>query len=1094
MKITAITTKRPVTTFMFFLAIVLLGFVSLRELSVDLLPDISYPRISVVTQYSGVAPEEIETLVTQPLEAAVSRIPGLRRVESVSKEGFSYMTLEFAWGTDMDFAILHTREKLDSARFMLPEDTESPNIIPLDPQSKPIMVLAISGEGTLLEFKEFSEEVIKPRLEQIEGIGSAEIAGGVEREIQVEVDPNLLSLYGLTIDQISQRIEYFNSNLQGGTIMKGKFRYALRVVGEFELLSEIGEISLKTTNEGGVIRLKDVARIKDSIKEREGVTKLNEKESIGILVRKESGANTVKVTRVVHEIIGEIENENPGIEILVVSEQAKYIENAISSVLKSIIYGGILAFLVLFVFLQDLNTPIIIAVVIPISIIATFNLLYFMDITLNIMSLGGLALGVGMLVDNSIVVSESIFRHNTLGKSLMDAAYTGTKEVGMAVTASTLTTISVFLPVLYVHGVAGQLFKDQALTVTFALLSSLIVSLTLLPMLASRKFDMEKKPEEMEEKRRAEESQISPKKKSKFKFLLYPYLGIRWLVYFMLRIVLWVFNFLTSYFLQLFILIFHYLSLPFKPLVILIFKGFNSIYEKFSHRYHQFLIWSLDNKAKVLAGSLVFLVLTLLLATQIPRELMPKPEAESFEVNLKTPIDYSLEQTVDVVSSIERWLGERESLTDFFSQIGIVSGMESLNPDISLNSAQIYVEVQGLSQLDDIIEALRKRLEKFPGLSFSIVKEQSTIAQFLAFAKAEIGLKIRGEDLIRLKIIAEQLVASLRSVRGIADINTNIGEGKPEFLIKIRKEAFEKYNISPSEIGNFLINAVRGKVASQFKELEKKYDILVRLDEATRENIESLLDEQILYRGTPIPLRELVYYEIAKGPREIRRENQQREVIVTANLRGRKISQVVPLIQEKIDGLSLPSGYRVVFSGEQEEMSQSFRSLIFAFSLAVLLVYMIMAAQFESLLHPFLILFTLPMGLTGAIWALFLTGQTINVISVIGTVVLAGIVVNDAIVKIDYTNQLRKKGMPLREAVMEASRVRLRPILMTTVTTAFGLFPMSLGLGRGSELQQPLAISVIGGLILATFLTLILIPVAYELGERRKEKGSGLHF
>jgi len=1088
MKITAVTTKRPVTTFMIFLAIVLLGFVSLRELSIDLLPDISYPRISVVTQYSGVAPEEIETLVTQPLEAAVSRIPGLRRVESVSKEGFSYMTLEFAWGTDMDFATLHTREKLDSARFMLPDDAENPNIIPLDPQSKPIMVLAISGEGSLLEFKEFSEEVIKPRLEQVEGIGSAEIAGGVEREIQVEVNPDLLSLYGLTIDQISRRIEYFNSNLQGGTIMKGRFRYALRVVGEFELLSEIGEISIKTTNEGGVIRLKDIAQIKDSIKERLGVTKLNEKESIGILVRKESGANTVRVTKVAHEVLEEIEKENPGIDILVVSEQAEYIENAISSVLKSIFFGGILAFLVLFVFLQDLKTPIIIAVVIPISIIATFNLLYFTDITLNIMSLGGLALGVGMLVDNSIVVSESIFRHKGQGKSLMDAAYTGTKEVGMAVTASTLTSISVFLPVLYVHGVAGQLFKDQALTVTFALLCSLIVSLTLLPMLASRKFEVEKKPGEVEGKRGIEESKISPKKKSKFRFLLYPYIGLRWLVYFILKGVLWIFNFLSSFFLQLFLLIFYYLSLPFKPIIRLIFNGFNFLYEKFSDRYHQFLIWTLDNKAKVLTGSLAFLVLTFLLATQIPRELMPKPEAGSFEVNLKTPIDYSLEQTVDVVSSIESWLGERESVTDFFSQIGIVSGMESLNPDISLNSAQIYVEVQGLSPLEDTIETLRTRLGKFPGLSFSIVKEQSTIAQFLAFATAEVGLKIKGDDLIRLKTIAEQLVVKLRDIRGIADVNTNIGEGKPEFLIKIKKEAFEKYNISPSEIGNFLIDAVRGKKASQFKELEKKYDILVRLDEATRENIESLLDEQILYRGTPIPLRELVYYEIAKGPREIRRENQQREVIVTANLRGRKISQVVPMIQEKIEELSLPSGYRVILSGEQEEMSKSFRSLIFAFSLAVLLVYMIMAAQFESLLHPFLILLTLPMGLTGAVWALLLTGQTINMISVIGMVVLAGIVVNDAIVKIDYTNQLRKRGLPLREAVMEASRVRLRPILMTTVTTAFGLFPMSLGLGRGSELQQPLAISVIGGLILATFLTLVLIPVAYELAERRKSR------
>ncbi len=1089
MKITQITVKRPVTTLMFFLAIILLGFVSLRELSVDLLPNISYPRLSVITRYPGVAPEEIETFVTQPLEAAVSRIPGLRRVESVSEEEQSYMTLEFSWGTDMDFAMLHTREKLDGAP--IPEDAEDPTIIPLDPQSKPIMILAVSGERSLLELKEFSEELVKPRLEQIEGIGSAEIAGGVEREIQIEIDPRLLSLYGMTIDQIAGRIDDFNQNLQGGQIRKGRFKYPLRVVGEFEELSEIENISLRTTEERGIIRLKDVAQIIDTIKERQGITKLNGNESIGILVRKESGANTVEVTRLAHEVLEEIRKDNPGVELLVVTEQASYIEDAIFSVLKSIIFGGILAFFVLFIFLQDLKTPVIIAVVIPIAIIATFNLLFFRDITLNIMSLGGLALGVGMLVDNSIVVSESIFRHTTLGKNPFEAAFIGTKEVGMAVTASTLTTISVFLPVIYVHGVAGQLFKDQALTVTFALLSSLVVSLTLLPMLASRKFEFERKPED-KEAQDVEDEKAAVKKITKWRFLLFPfvwgYKGLKWLLKYLFKGIYLVLNFIFSFILQLFMLIFHYLNLPFRYVFKHVFKGFNFIYGKFATRYHQFLVWSLDNKGKVLAGSFAFLILTLLLATQIPRELMPKPEASSFDLNLRTPVDYSLEQTVGVVSVVENWLGNQDSVQEHFSQIGVVSGMESLNPDVSQNSAQIHVELHQMSQIESTIEALRERLVEFPDLSFSIVKEQSTLAQFLAFSTAEIGLKVKGEDLNRLTLIADELVTKLRDISGIADINTNVEEGKPEFLIKIKKDSIERYRIPPRIVSNFLVNAVRGALASQFKELEKKFDILVRLDEKTRGNIEALLNEQIFYQGTAIPLRELVSYDMVRGPKEIRRENQQREVIVAANLRGTKISQVVPEIQKKIDELSLPFGYRVVFSGEQEEMNRSFRSLVFAFCLAVLLVYMIMAAQFESLIHPFLILFTLPMGLTGAVWALYLTGQTLSVISAIGMVVLAGIVVNDAIVKIDYTNQLRKKGFNTREAILEASRVRLRPILMTTVTTVFGLFPMSLGLGRGAELQQPLAISVIGGLLLATFLTLILIPVAYELAEKEKSR------
>jgi hydrophobic/amphiphilic exporter-1 (mainly G- bacteria), HAE1 family len=1086
MKITNTAIHRPVTTFMFFLAIILLGLVSLQELSVDLLPDISYPRLSVIARYPGVAPEEIETLVTRRLESSLLRIPGIRRVESVSEEGGVYMTLEFAWGTHMDFAMLHTREKLDSVE--LPEEMEEPTIIPLDPQSQPIMVLSVSGGRSLLELREFSEELIKPRLEQIEGIGSAEIAGGVEREIQVKLDPRLITLYGLDIQDISQRIEAFNRNLQGGTIRKGRFKYALRIQGEFEDLEEIGEVSLKTTANRGVIRLQDVARINDGIKEREGITRLNGSESIGILVRKESGANTVAATALANEVIQEIVENNPGLNILTVSQQAEYIQNAISSVQSAILYGAVLAFFILILFLQDVKTPLIIAAAIPIAVVATFNLMFFMDITVNIMSLGGLALGVGMLVDNSVVVSESIFRHRSHGKPLKEAALTGTKEVGMAVTASTFTTISVFLPVIYVHGVAGQLFKDQALTVTFAMLSSLIVALTLLPMLASRQFSF---PKDMPEaKKGSAEWNLfrNPPQKSFPLILLYPFWFIQQIVYAVIKLIFRLISFLVSLIIQLAALLCHYISLPVRPLARTVFRGFNSVYDSFSNFYHGFLVWSLDHKGKVLLGSILFLILTVLAATQIPRELMPKPEASAFELHLKTPVNYSLEQTAEVVEIVENWMDRHDDIVDTFSQTGLVSGMEAMNPDVSLNSAKIHVDTASNKKMNRVVPELRNYLSRFPEVQHSIVPEQSTMAQFLAFSSSEIGLKIRGENLDVLTELADELAQRLQSVKGITDVNTNIAQGKPEFLIRVKRDALEKFNISTYQIGQFLVDAVRGRVDTQLKELEKKYDIRVQLQDETRENVDALMDEQILHGDSMIPLRELVTYEIARGPKEIRRENQEREVVVAANLSGAKISQVVPLIQAEIDALNMPADYRVVFSGEQEEMQKSFRSLILAFLLAVLLVYMIMSAQFESLLHPFIILFTLPMGLTGAVWALFFTGQSLNVISIIGMVVLAGIVVNDAIVKIDYTNQLRRKGHGLREAIMEAGRVRLRPILMTTVTTAVGLFPMSLGIGRGAELQQPLAISVIGGLLLATFLTLILIPLGYEAVERAKGK------
>lgn len=1090
MKIASFAIDRPVTTWMFYIAIVLLGFVSLRQLSVDLLPNISYPRLSVMTQYAGVAPEEIETLVTVPLEAAVSRIPGLRRVESVSKEGVSFLTLEFSWGTDMNFTMLHAREALDNARDRLPEGTDNPTIIPLDPQSKPILVLAVSGESQLLELKSFAEELVKPRLEQIEGIGQAEITGGIEREIQVEIDPERLALYGLTINEVAARIDAFNRNLQGGTIRKGMFKYSIRVVGEFETVKELGEINIKTTANKGVVRLKDIARTNDALKERQGITRLDRKESIGILVRKESGANTVKVTRLAKDVIAQIKKENPKAEIFIVSEQAGYIESVISAVTSEIFQGAILVFLVVLLFLQEFKTPLIINIVIPISIIATFNLLYFGDITLNIMSLGGLALGVGMLDDCADVVSENIFRHRSLGKPLREAAYIGTKEVGGAVAATALTTVVVFLPIIYVHGVAGPLFKDAALTVTFSLLASLLVSLTLLPMLQARKpgsgaISIKDVPGETKTIR------ARMKRGSKLRILLYPWKGLQWLLYKIVKLVSIVFDFLFSYISQLLKLLFGVLAWPFKPVLKAVFKAFNSVYFPFVRRYRGWLVWSLNHKGRIALASLVFFAGTFAIGALLPRENMPKMKATSFELRFKTPVDYSLEQTADVAMSLERFLKTVPAVKVTFAQVGIVSGMESSDSGASLNSAQIYVDVAKPSDYEATLDALRRRLADFPDITYTVAREESALSEFLAFSSAEISLKVQGLDLIKLKELAQDLVGRLKDVKGLVDLNTNIGEGKPEFRIKIRKDALAKYgNLSPGIISDYLVNAVRGKIATQFNELEKKYDVLVRLEEGSRSTIESLLNGQLPHQGTLIPLRELVTVEPARGPQEIRRENQQREILVTANLHEAKISQVVPAINEKIAEMRLPEGYHIVFGGEQEEMGKSFKSLILALLLAVLLTYMIMAAQFESLLHPFLVMLTLPMGAAGAFVSLFIGGQTLNVMSIIGMVVLVGLVVDDAIVEIDYINQLRRGGKSLRESVVEGCMTRLRAILMASLDTVAGLIPMSLGLERGSELLKPLGIVVAGGLLFSTFLTLILIPVVYEWVEKIKEKRS----
>ena len=956
------------------------------------------------------------------------------------------------------------------------------------------MTLALSGDRTLLELKELAEELIKPRLEQIEGVGSAEITGGVEREIQVEADPQKLALYGLTIETVAQRIDAFNRNLQGGTIRKGTFKYALRVVGEFESLDEIGEIGLLVTPQGGVVRLRDVAAVKDSIKERQGMTRLDGAESIGLLVRKESGANTVKVTKLVRGVIAQIRAENPGVSLGVVNEQAKTIEGAIGAVKSELWQGAVLAFLTLLIFLQEWKTPLIIGTVIPVSIIGAFSLLFFGNITLNIMSLGGLALAVGMLDDCAVVVSENIFRHRSLGKGLSEAAYIGTKEVGPAVVSTALTTIVVFLPVIYVHGVAGQLFKDTALTVTFALLASLLVSLTLIATLESREFDFGIGREDrwrwrwnlgrVWKPRPAAADPTAGKKRHLPGFIGVP---VRVALYAVFKAVGFILNALVSFVVQLIAFLVHIIGLPFRPLLKIVFAGFNAVYNRFIAGYQRFLRWSLDHKGRVVAWTLVFFAVVFALGGLIRRELMPPMETTAFELDLRMPVDFSFEQTTDMAVMLESHLRRLAPVKTVLSQIGIVSGLESADPNISVNSARLFVEVRRPKDLGASLDAVRARLAEFPDVTYTVVREESTFNQFLALSGAEVGLQVRGKDLDRLKEIAADLAARLAAVPGLADVTTNIGEGKPEFKVMVDKEALKKYpGLSPAAIGNFLVSAVRGQVASQFRELEKKYDILVRLEDATRENIERLLSETLPFEGRAVPLRDLVSYEVVRGPREIRRENQQREVLVSANLRGRKLSQVTPAVDKAIAGLRLPSDYRVTWSGEREEMARSFRSLIMALLLAALLTYMIMAAQFESLVHPFIVMFTLPMGAAGAIVALLLTGGTYNVISIIGLVVLVGIVVDNATVKIDYTNQLRRGGMPLRQAVEEGSHVRLRPILMGTGSTLVGLIPMALAMERGAELMQPLAVVVIGGLTFSTFMTLILIPVIYEWVESRK--------
>ncbi len=1077
--------NRPVTTLMFYLAIIMLGVVSLSRLSIDLLPSISFPRLSIITQYPGVAPEEVEALVTVPLETSVGRIPGLRRVESVSREGFSFISLEFVWGTDMNFALLHTRERLDSARDSLPEGCEKPVILSLDPQSSPIMTLALTGDRTLLELKELAEEMLKPRLEQVEGIASVEITGGIEREIQVEIEPEKLVNYGLSLEEIRQKIAGFNRSLQGGTIRKGKFVYSLRITGEFTSVKEIEEIPIKFTQDRGLVLLKHIGRAVDTIKEREGTTRLNGLDSIGLLVRKEYGTNTVKVSQAAREVIEQIKKENPEINLEIINEQASYIEGAISATRDEVIQGAFLAFLTLLIFLQEWRSPVIIGTAIPISIIGVFNILFLRDITLNLMSLGGLALGVGMLDDTAVVVSENIFRHRQLGTSLKEAASLGTKEVISPVSASVLTTIVVFLPVIYVRGLAGQLFKDTALTVTYTLLSALLVSVTLLPMLASRELRWPRS-EKIHFSLKLQNFRQLKERSGLRSFWAYPWLGFKFFIYNLISLVANFLVFVARIIAWLFYRLYSFLAGLLRPVLESVFCGFNRQYQKFVEGHTRILNWSLNNKKTAFYLAVFLFSLVAGLGIILPRELMPPLRTTGFEIQLKTPVEYSLEQTTAIVTHIENWLKQQPECRQVFSQVGIISSSEAFRPDISVNSATILVKTDNPGQLNRFMGATRMFLASVPELSFSVNREQTVLGEFLALTSGEIVLKVKGRSLVQLQALALDFAEKLKMIEGLTDVNVSLQQGKPQLLLNIKREALEKYpNLSVSQVASYLVQSVRGEIATKYRELEKKYDVRVWLEPESRKNVDLVLNSFFPYGQSLIPIRELVSYELVKGPAEIRRENQEREILITANLKGKKFSQVATSIQAKIQEMNLPPDYRLVFGGEREEMATSFQSLLIAFLMSVVLIYMIMAAQFESLLHPFLIMFTIPMGLAGTIILLLLTGQSLNVISLIGVVVLVGIVVNNAIVEIDYINQLRREGHSLRQAVVEGTRTRLRPIMMSTLSTIAGLIPMALGLGRGAELLRPLAIAVIGGLTSSLLLTLVLIPVLYEFVEAR---------
>jgi HAE1 family hydrophobic/amphiphilic exporter-1 len=1103
---------------MLFLAIILLGAISYIRLPIDLLPDVSYPQLVIYTGYPDVAPAEIERLVTERVEAEAASVPGVERVESVSREGVSLVTLRFQWGTDMDFAMLNVRERMDNLREGLPETATRPRILRVDPESEPIMAISVASSDDLWATKELAETVFRRRLEQLDGVAQASVTGGLDREIQVEVDPRLLDAYGLSLGQVSQALDAANVSAPGGTIRQGRYRYPLRTLGEFRTVEEIRDVVVARQAVGGagggagggsgagaggstggaapagqgggsqgvrLIRLRDIARVVDGFAEREAVALYNGVEAVGLLVFKESGANTVGVARSVDEVLVQLREEYPDVQLEVATSQAGFISEAISNVVSALVLGGLLAFLILFLFLRDSRYPFAIATAIPVSVVGTFALMEAFGISLNIMSLGGLALGVGMLVDNSIVVLENIFRHREEGMEGMVAAARGAEEVQGAITASTLTTISVFGPIIYVEGVAGELFGDLSLAVAFSLLASLLVALTLLPTIAAR-FALGGGGGPAPAPAR------QPRPQGWFGWVRWV---AGWLVLgpFRLLAFLWaVLRALVGFWAA---SIGAGLKVVFTPFL----DAFDRAFARFAERYHGALEWSLDRKGLVLLMAVGALAGTLALGSLLPRDLLPAVDQGAFQVRLTLPEGTGLEATEEAALEVETALLQEPGVEAVFGRVGRdVRAYAEGDEETGLNTAVFDVRLrdrypddapyQGAVRTGPVLDRLAGLADRFPAGALSLEQGEATaLGSILGGAEADIAVRVRGEDLDQLTVRADEVSGLLAGLPYLTNVRVGTQEGMPQVQVEIDRDAAARYGIEPSVVAQTVDRALRGERATEFVEFDRKIDIVVSFPSEIRYSRATL--EGLRVEG--VPIRELVRVRDATGPAEVRREEQGRVVPVYADVASGGLDAAIAGVEELLAPYPTTRELRMEVGGENEEMRRSFRDLAFAFGLALILVYMILAAQFESFVHPFTILMAVPLALVGAVLALLGTNEGLNTMSLIGIVILVGIVVNDAIVKVDFINQARRGGMGVREAILEAGRVRLRPILMTTATTVLGLAPMALGLGRGADLRAPLAIAVIGGLTVATLLTLIVVPVVYAVTEDIRVRVTG---
>ena len=1067
MKIIGFSIGRPVTIIMLMTAMLLFGTIAFSRLPINLLPDITYPTLTVRTEYIGAAPNEIENLISEPIEEAVGVVTGVVRVSSISRPERSDVILEFEWGTNMDFASLNVREKIDLLN--LPQAAEKPILLRFDPSLDPILRIALSGNESLTALRIMAEEEIKRELEALEGVAAVKISGGLEEEIHVELDESRLASLGIPITQVATRLEQENVNIAGGTIKDGDTEYLVRILNEFQAVDEIGDIIVGQVNTVPIL-LSDVASVTKSHKERKLSARIDGRESIEIAIYKEAGTNTIQVGRVVKDRLESVREAvaglTSGVNLEVVFDQSIFIQQSVDEVLKTALYGGILAILVLYLFLRS-SSSLIIGVSIPISVVTTFFFLYIFDVSLNIMSLGGLALGVGMLVDNSIVVLEGIDRHRRRGgdQPVAERVRLGASEVGQAVVAATLTTVCVFVPIVFVEGIAGQLFRDLALAVTFSLIVATLVAVTLIPVISSILHrDRTAYADDVDDRSAQEPASAPGKIRTVFgtvwngfsRALGYVVTGVFYLVRWTLwsawaivRILLWPAGWL-----------------------------FDRIFPIIRRAYPPFLRWALVHRALTLFAGTALLAGSLYVIPSIGIELIPQMSQGEFFVNVKLPVGTPLPVTEAALNRMSDIAAEHPEVNTVYVLAGTMGQSGGNAGEERENIGQLHIRLEpGLRGAveEEVMNRLRAGFEPIPGI------EAPEFARPALFSfKNPVEVEVSGYNLSRLTEVSEELKSEMSRVPGLTDVKASMEGGNPEVQILFDRRKLANLGLNLGTVTQIVQNKVQGNVATELTRRDRKIDIRVWAEDETRLSLDAIRRLVVNPESTvSVPLSAVAEVRVAQGPSEIRRVNQQRVAIVSAGLSGRSLGDAAEDIQGIIDEFMLPIDFVVGIKGQNEEMQVAFASLQFAILLSIFLVYLVMASQFESLLHPFVIMFTFPFSIIGVVATLVLTGQTISVVVLIGVIMLTGIVVNNAIVLVDYINQLRRKGSELQDAIVEAAQTRLWPIMMTTATTVLGLLPMAIGVGEGAELRAPMAITVIGGLIAGTVVTLVLVPLIY---------------